>query len=211
MIRASANVVRHISLLGLVSLGACAALSPSRSLRMEATQEWAQTLARARGLAIDGRAGQADSLLARYATQYPSAPQAVEANYWRALFDLRSSAANQRLLAAIPLLQAYVSAGPSTEHWMEGDALLRAATRVDTLTRVTAGYLSKGEVSNDAAAAANVRAADAKAEVKAATADGKAQDEEIKRLRDELAKSKDELDRIKKRLAEPPKKPPTGS
>lgn len=165
--------------------------------------EWGPTLTRARALANDGRIAQADSLVARYAAAYPSAPQAVEANYWRALLNLRSPAATQGISSAIPLLQTYLAAGPSTEHWLEADALLRAASRVDTLSRVAATYISRGEVSIDAAATAKA------AEAKAATADTKAQNDEIRRLTDELAKSKEELDRIKKRLAEPPKKPPT--
>ena len=190
-----------------ILLAGCVSVRTPTFLLEPSDREWDRTLSRAQSLAANGRAGTADSLLAMYAATYPTAKQAREAAYWRALLDLRTGN-NDRVSDAVPLLQNYVSAGQTTEHWMEADALLRAAARVDTLNRVAATYVSKGEVSMDAATAANAKVADAKAEAKAATADSKSQDDEIKRLRDELAKSKEELDRIKKRLAEPPKKPP---
>jgi hypothetical protein len=189
-------------------LGGCITVHTPSFMLAPADRQWEPTLARARALADNGRIAGADSLLAHYSATYPTSKEAREADYWRALLDLRSAPDNSRIADALPLLQHYVSGGPTTEHWMEADALLRAASRVDTLNRVSATYTSKGDVTIDAAAAANARAADVKADLKAVSADNKSQDEEIKRLRDELAKSKDELDRIKKRLAEPPKKPP---
>lgn len=199
------KLLRSFSLLILGASSACVSVRPPGFLEIPAIKDWGETLKQAQSLAVDGRTWQADSLLAAYAAQYPDVPQAREAGYWRALLNLRSMPSTQRLSFALPLLQAYVAAGPTTEHWMEADALLHAASRVDTLSRIAETYVSKGEVTADAA---NARVADAKAETKAATADTKAQDDEIRRLKDELAKSKDELDRIKKRLAEPPKKPP---
>jgi hypothetical protein len=187
----------------VVLLTACATLSSPRLLQQQADREWGPTLDRVRALTVQGHIARADSLLAQFAVAYPSAPQAVEANYWRAVVSLRWPA--EGISLAIPLLQAYVAAGRSTEHWTEADALLRVASRVDTLSRVAATYVSRGEVLSDVAAAATAKAAETKA---VNSADSKAQDEEIKRLKDELAKSKEELDRIKKRLAEPPKKPP---
>lgn len=199
--------------IGAVALStACVSVTPPRFLQVSSDRDWTATFARANALAAQGHIAQADSLLAHYATTYPSAPQSVEADYWRALFTLKSPAATQSISQAIPLLQRYVAAGPSTQHWIEADALLRVASRVDTLTRVAAIYISRGEVSTDAAAASAAAAAkvdaNAKADAKAASADTKALEEEIRKLRDELAKSKEELERIKKRLAEPPKKPP---
>ncbi|HEY6218464.1 MAG TPA: hypothetical protein VIV65_00320 [Gemmatimonadaceae bacterium] len=192
----------------VVLLTGCVTVRMPTFLQEAPERSWGPTLQRAQTLASNGQAVQADSVLASFAAAYPSTHPAIETNYWRALLGLRASESSQRVSDAIPLLQGYLAAGHSTEHWMEADALLRAAARVDTLNHIAATYVSKGEVALDAAAAANARAADAKADAKAATADSKSQDEEIKRLRDELAKSKDELERIKKRLAEPPKKPP---
>ncbi|SRR5258708_6865458 len=194
----------------VASSAACVSVNPPRFLQYPADREWKPTLDRARDLANTGQIWQADSLLEQFAYTYSTTPQAVEANYWRGILNLRSPSSTQAVSRAIPLLQAYVAAGPSTEHWMEADALLRAASRVDTLSRIAATYVSKGEVATDGAISANAKAADAKAaETKAVAADTKTQDEEIKRLKDELAKSRDELERIKKRLAEPPKKPPS--
>jgi hypothetical protein len=211
MSRIHARLLRTILGVAVISSAACVSVNPPRFLQYPADREWKPTLDRARELANTGQVWQADSLLEQFAYAYPTAPQAVEANYWRGLLNLRSPSSTQAVSRAIPLLQTYVAAGQSTEHWMEADALLRAACRVDTLSRIAATYISRGEV-GDAAITANAKAADAKAaETKAVAADTKTQDEEIKRLKDELAKSKDELERIKKRLAEPPKKPPTQS
>lgn len=209
MSRVRARLSRLVAVLAVISLSACVSVNPPRFLQYPADREWKPTLDRARELANAGQIWPADSLLAEFASAYPTAPQAVEANYWRAICNLRSPAATQGISRAIPLLRTYVAAGPSTEHWTEADALLRAASRVDTLSRIAATYISRGEVATDAAALDKVKAADTKAaETKAVAADTKAQDDEIKRLKDELAKSKEELERIKKRLAEPPKKPP---
>ena len=209
MRRVRARLVRAMLSVAVVLSAACVSVSPPRFLQVPSDREWKPTLDRARALASAGQIEQGDSLLAQFAAAYSTAPQAVEANYWRALLNLRSPTATQGVLRAIPLLRTYVGAGTSTEHYTEADGLLRAASRVDTLSRIAATYISRGEVATDAAALATVKAADTKAaETKAVAADTKAQDEEIKRLKDELAKSKEELERIKKRLAEPPKKPP---
>jgi valyl-tRNA synthetase len=200
---------RLVALLAVVSSSACVSVSPPHFLQVPSDREWKPTLDRAREMAARGQIEQADSLLAQFATAYPTAPQAVEAGYWRAILNLRSPAATQGISRAIPLLRTYVAAGPSTEHWTEADALLRAAARVDTLSHVAATYVSRGEVATDAAAQDKIKADNTRAaETKVVAADTKAQDDEIKRLKDELAKSKEELERIKKRLAEPPKKPP---
>jgi Tfp pilus assembly major pilin PilA len=193
-------------MVALASTTACVTVKPPSFLEYPAVRDWGQTLRQAQSLAANGQPSQADSLLATYAAQYPDAPQTREASYWRALLGLRSSVANQGISVAIPLLQSYIAAGQTTEHWMEASALLQAAVRLDSLSRTSTTYVSRGDVTTDAAT--NAKVADAKAEARAATADSKAQDDEIRRLKDELAKSKDELERIKKRLAEPPKKPP---
>ena len=199
----------RLALLGmLLSMTACVSVRPPSFLQIPSDRDWGPTLARARQLASEGRGAQADSVLAQFAAAYPAAPQAVEASYWRALLNLRAPAPNSATIAAIPLLQTYLAAGPTTEHWMEAEALLRAASRVDTLTRMAATYVSRGEVATDlATATAKAVDANAKADAKTVAADTKAQDEEIKRLKDELAKANTELERIRKRLSSPPPKP----
>lgn len=187
------------SLLALIALGAATACAPAHTASLIQDQpyrDWEATLSGARALAEKGQTSAADSALARYAATYPSAPQAVEVGYWRALLNFEAPVEMQSTTFAIPLLQSYVAAGRSTEHWIEADALLRMAARVDSLSHLTATYVTHGEVTLDAT----------KIDTKTPPPD--ARDDEIKRLKDELAKSKDELDRIKKRLAEPPKKPP---
>ena len=151
MIRIRTLLLRPVLCASVMSLTACVSVSPPRFLQVPSDRDWKPTLDRARALADGGQVERADSVLAQFTTTYPAAPQAIEANYWRALLELRSPAASQAMSRVIPLLQPYVAAGPSTEHWTEADALLRAVSRVDTLSRVAATYISRGEVATDAA------------------------------------------------------------
>ena len=186
-----------IALLTLALSSACVPPHPSSLLQSAAQRSWDATLSTARALADSGKTSTADSVLAQYAASYPNAPQAIEAQYWRAFVNLEGPLDAQHASFVVPLLQSYVAAGRSTEHWMDANVLLRLAARVDTLSHVTMTYVTHGDVVSDPT----------KPDAKPPIPD--ARDDEIKRLKDELAKSKDELDRIKKRLAEPPKKPPT--
>ena len=195
---------RLIAVLIAGSSTGCISVTTPVFMQSAPRREWQPTLDRARDFARNGQTRQADSLLEAYAVSYPRSAQAIETNYWRSLIQLQAPATSPGVLAAIPLLRAYLAAGP-TEHHLEAEALLRAAARVDTLSRAAESMSTKVVASSGEAVTANARAADAKADVKAVTAD---QDAEIRRLKDELAKSRDELDRIKKRLAEPTKKPP---
>jgi hypothetical protein len=204
MNRAKTSLLRLIALVALISPGACVTVKPPSFLEEPPVRDWKQTLKNAQLLAVEGQTAGADSLLAQFASTYPNAPQAAEATYWRALVDLNASPASPRLAAAVPLLQSYVAAGPTTPHFTEATALLQTAARLDTLSRT---YLSKGEVTAESRTESKAPSPDTKsADTKGS--DAKAQDDEIRRLKDELAKSKDELERIKKRLAEPTKKPP---
>jgi hypothetical protein len=195
---ARSRLLRLIGLAALVSSAACVTVRPPGFLEEPTVRDWKQTLKDAQLLAVEGQPTRADSLLAQFAATYPNAPQATEATYWRALLDLNASPTTLRVATAVPLLQSYVAAGPSTPHFMEATALLQTTARLDTLSRT---YLSKGEVASEAKT-------ESKSGPDIKPSDAKAQDDEIRRLRDERAKSRDELERIKKRLAEPTKKPP---
>jgi hypothetical protein len=164
------------------------------------------TLERARAMASNGQVARADSLLVEYVASNQGSRQALEAQYWRSVLQLQAPEPGVGI--AIPLLNTYVAAGQTTDHWLEAEALLRAAMRLDTLSRERAALSRVIMTSNGEVVSANAKAADAKADAKAAIVDTKELEAEIRRLKDELAKSKDELERIKKRLAEPPKKPP---
>ena len=197
-------VPRLVAAVVLLSSASCISVTTPRFLLPAPDREWQPMLDRARQLAIGGQTVKADSLLARFAADYPTSSGAIETNYWRSLVQLQGPMGEQGTATAIPMLQAYLATRP-TAHRLEAGVLLRAAARVDTLTRAAASLSTKVVVSSGDVVDANTRTADAKA---AATADTKDQEAEIKRLKDELAKSKEELERIKKRLAEPPKKPP---
>lgn len=179
----------------------CISVTTPGFLRPAPERDWKSTLQQARAQAAQGRAAQADSLLARYASAYPDTPGATESLYWRSLFQIQSGSASG---SAASMLDAYLGQ-PLGEHRVEAEALFLTTSRIDSLSRAANTLASKVEVSNGEVASAANRAADAKAESKAETKD---QDAEIKKLRAELAASKEELERIKKRLSEPAKKPP---
>src|SRR4029077_17374403 len=115
--RPRARLFSAAATLAIIAVSGCVSVSPPRFLQVPSDREWKPTLDRARALADGGQVGRADSVLTQFAVAYPTAPQAFEANYWRALLSLRSPAATEAFSRAIPLLQTYVAAGSSTEHW----------------------------------------------------------------------------------------------
>lgn len=198
-------VARIVMIAVLLSSTACISMRTPRFMLPAPERDWKPTLDRAQSLAASGRAIEADSVLAHYASSYPDTPGAREALYWRSLIQLQSGFVSENGPAM--LLDKYI-AQRDAEHAIEASTLRRVATRVDSLSRAANSLASRVQVSNGEVVAANSRASDAKSDAKAAVADTKDQDAEIRRLKGELASAKEELERIKKRLAEPPKKPP---
>jgi hypothetical protein len=194
----SHRIARIVIMLTLLGSGACVSVSTPRFLMSAPQRDWKPTLERAQSLAAAGRAAEADSILASFASSYPDTPGAREALYWRSLIQLQSGIVSENGPAM--MLAKYVD-DRDAEHRTEAVTLRRVATRVDSLSRAANTLTDKVQVSNGEVVAA-------KSDAKAAVADNKDQDAEIKRLRGELAAAKEELERIKKRLAEPPKKPP---
>jgi hypothetical protein len=194
-------IARIVTVAVIVNATACVSVSTPHFMMPAPERDWKPTLQQAQSLAATGRAAQADSVLASYASSYPGTEGAREALYWRSLVQLQSGLVSENGPAM--MLDQYI-ARRDVEHPIEAATLRRIAVRVDSLSRVTNALSSKVQVSNGEVEAANGRAADAKA----AISDNKDQDAEIRRLRGELASAKEELERIKKRLAEPPKKPP---
>lgn len=186
----------------VINSAACISVTTPRFMLPAPERKWAPALETAQVLAASGQPARADSVLAAYAAAYPGTPGAHESYYWRALFQFEGAPASPMPPAV--MLQTYLS-HRNVSHRTEAQALLRATTRVDSLARATGALQTKVQISDGEVVSAANRAADAKADAKAETKD---QDAEIKRLKAELAASKEELERIKKRLAEPPKKPP---
>jgi hypothetical protein len=199
------TVARIVIATALLNSVACISVTTPRFMQPAPVREWKPTLERARELANAGRGPQADSVLAQYAAAYPGTAGAREAGYWRALIQLQSGYVSENGPAM--LLDAYL-ADRRAEHAIEAATLHRIATRVDSLSRAANALNTRVQISDGEVVSAANRAADAKADAKAAVAETKGQDAEIARLRRELAAAKEELERIKKRLAEPPKKPP---
>jgi hypothetical protein len=189
----------------VLSATGCVTVTTPRFMRPAPEREWSSTLDRARMLAAEGRVTTADSLLSLHASRYPGTPGAVESYYWRSLMLVQAGAAPTP--GPSMLLGLYLRE-PDVEHRIEAEALMKAAMKVDSLSRAASTLVTRVQESSGEVVSAANKAADAKADAKAATAETKDQDAEIRRLRAELASSKEELERIKKRLAEPPKKPP---
>jgi hypothetical protein len=198
-------VARFVIAVALMNSAACISVTTPRFLKPAPQRQWKPTLERAQSLAESGQPAEADSLLASYAASYPDTPGAREALYWRSLIQLQSGLVSENGPAM--MLGEYLSSRAG-DHAIEAATLRRVAIRVDSLSRAANALTTKVTVSNGEVVTANTRAADAKADAKAAVADNKDQDAEIRKLRSDLAAAREELERIKKRLAEPPKKPP---
>src|SRR4051812_28210850 len=87
MIFAASRARSAVTLLVALSSGC---VSVHRPWFMEPTieRDWDNTLLLARVRAAEGKFVVADSMLARFAAQYPGTHEALETAYWRALFDL---------------------------------------------------------------------------------------------------------------------------
>jgi hypothetical protein len=196
----------------LASTALCIALSSGcisvhrpRFMEPSIKRDWDNTLFLARVRAAEGKFAAADTILARFATEYPGTRQASETAYWRALYDLDPSNHGGSFRSAISSLDTYMAAGGPHEHAVEAATLRRIAGHMDELNKLAASALAEAR---DTSTAARVTATDIRAEVKPPAAGDvgipTASDVEIKRLKDELAKANAELERIRRRLAQPP-------
>lgn len=196
------------TLLFVALSGGC--ISVHRPWFMEPTidRDWDNTLLLARVRAAEGKFPAADSILARFAGQYPGTHEAIETNYWRALFDLDPTNHVASFSSAIESLDEYLSEKRPLEHSAEAATLRRIAGHMDQLNKLAATALAEAR---DTSVTMRVTAPDVRTDVKAPIAGDVAAptpaDLEIKRLKDELAKANAELERIRRRLAQPP--PPT--
>jgi outer membrane protein assembly factor BamD (BamD/ComL family) len=143
---------------------------------------FAATLSQASADASAGRFTAADKTLADFSLQHPASGEAVEAMYWRAIYQLDPANTAVSMRDATALLDSYIAA-PGASRRAEAVALRRVLTALDA-TKATA------------AIPVPAKSVDA-------PATDKAKDDEIARLKDELAKANAELERIKRRLAKP--------
>jgi len=136
--------------------------------------------------ALAGRYTEADSILTTFSRTYDGSREALEAEYWRAVFTLDPANRNASLEAGIASLDKYLSATPPPPHRREATTLRRLASQFETVSKL---------------AAANTTTPTSAP--RTGIVDDHSKDDEIARLKAELAKANEELDRIKKRLATP--------
>lgn len=193
-----------MALLTVLSSGC---ISVHRPWFMEPTmdRDWDNTLLLARVRATEGKFGVADSLLIRFAAQYPGTHEALETAYWRALFQLDPANHTATFRGAMASLDAYLSDKRPREHGAEATTLRHIAGHMEELNKLAATALAEA---HDTTGATKTLTTDPRTETKPAVAGDVAvptpADIEIKRLRDELAKANAELERIRRRLAQPP-------
>jgi len=173
---------------------------------------WPPTLAYAESSAAAGGYAAADSALRAFEARFPGTAQAVESEYWRALFKLDPHNVTATPGAAVTLFEGYLALPDHAPHASEADVLLRAAVQMSSMHGVA-------QTATEAADSARTQADSARAEVdsvkSARSSRFRSKQEEAQRLRDsldkvlgELAETRQELDRIKKRLAtSPPTQP----
>lgn len=167
----------------LVSAAACVA-----PLALGGTPhgEWLRTLDGSTHAAQEGRYAEADSVLTAFEAAHQGTREAVEAEYWRAVFMLDPANRNASLEAGIASLDKYLSATPAPPHQREATTLRRLASQFEAVSKLAAAN-TQTQTSN----------------TRTVVVEDHTKDDEIQRLKNELAKANEELDRIKKRLATP--------
>jgi hypothetical protein len=207
MILGASRARMAVALLVALSSGC---LSVHRPWFMEPTidRDWDNTLLMARVRASEGKFAVADSMLARFAAQYPGTHEALETAYWRALFDLDPANHVASFTSAMASLDAYLGEKRSREHAAEAATLRRIAGHMDELNKLAATALAEARDSTGAARITPDSRTDIRAPVAGDVSLPSPADVEIKRLKDELAKANAELERIRRRLAQPPPSKP---
>lgn len=179
---------RALALAALVLATGCATVRRHRI--PDAARAWLTTLTAAQAAVANGRYGEADQLLTRYAARYAGEPQTRQAAYWRALFRLDPANDSGGPLLAAYELDRYLADSAATEYRVQALVLRRVALAADSARRA----LAAAEV---ALLAAQQPPADTvNPREQALRAD-------VARLTDSLARTTAELDRIKRRLATP--------
>jgi len=205
MILAAGRV--RFTLVALFAVLSSGCISVHRPWFMEPSidRDWDNTLLLARVRATEGKFGTADSLLARFAAQYPGTREALETDYWRALFELDPANHTASFRGAMAMLDAYLSDRRPREHGAEATTLRHVAGHMEELNKLAATALTEAR---DSSGGIRASVADTRSDPKPAVAGDvvvpSPADAEIKRLRDELAKANAELERIRRRLSQPP-------
>lgn len=195
------GVRRALLLAGVVLGGGCISVHAPPFMRPAPERQWPATLQTAQGLARARQFDSADSVLAAFATRYPGTAEALETSYWRALYRMDPLNPHASLATAVAALDTYIGNARSQEHAPEAETLRRIAGEIESLNKLAANAIASAKEQPSQPSASPDTG-------KAAAPSSSASDDEIKRLRDELAKANAELDRIKRRLAQPPGKPP---
>ena len=172
-------IVRRLTVaaaVAVVALAPAACVHRPRFMQPAAQRQWPGAYLAAQAAADRGAYGEADKLLADFASAHPGTAEAVECGYWRAVYKLDPSNKDASPREAIGGLDKYL-ATPDGTHRGEATTLRHIATQLVALDKAL------NQKPDDSAAAAR--------------------DEEVKKLRDELEATKEELERIKRRLAAP--------
>jgi hypothetical protein len=188
----------------------CAPHPPFR--RPAPVRYWPSTLAYAESSAAAGGYAAADSALVAFEARFPGTAQAVESEYWRALFKLDPHNVTSSPAAAVTAFDGYLALPDHSGHASEAAVLRRAAVQMSSMHGVA-------QTASEAADSARTQADSARAEVDsvktARSLRYRSKQEEVQRLRDsldkvlgKLAETNQELERIKKRLATSPPTPP---
>ena len=167
-----------------MALGAAACVAPIT--RNTPHGEWVRVLDQSNQAAVAGRYSDADSILTTFSHEHDGTREALEADYWRAVFMLDPANRNASLEAGIASLDKYLSATPPLPHRREATTLRRLASQFETVSKLAATNTSTPT-----------------SVTRPVVVEDRSKDEEIQRLKAELAKANEELERIRKRLATP--------
>ena len=87
--------------------------APAPEQASTVTERWSTAGAQALRLAESGRYGEADSVLAAFATRHPGTTEAADALYWRALLRLDPANPTGGPRDAVVAIDAYLAGGTS--------------------------------------------------------------------------------------------------
>ena len=158
------------------------------------SRDWLSTIASVRDAVAAKRYDDADKELASFTDRHAGTPEAREADYWRAVYELDPDNPNSSPGRAIANFKHYLADSLAAPHRAEAVVLRRLAVSLDSAEQARKAIQT----------GTPLQAAPPDQTEPAPSAHELDLEKEVQRLKDELDQSNAELERIKKRLVPPP-------
>ena len=179
------TVARALCASGAMLVAACAPLGTASTLPSPSATaaEWTAVQAQVSRDVVAGRYVAADHALMEFEQRNASTAEALDAEFYRALYKLDPANPGSAPRDAAGLLETFLASPIVSAHRADAIVLRRVAGALDVKLIPVASGVTPAPATPKA--------------------DDRTKDEELVRLKEELAKANAELDRIKRRLATP--------